>query len=163
MSIRCYSSRLSSKQPECNIIYLAAINKSSYHSQWCEQRRPDLLARIVSMDSCTLLVYYIWSYLFIHCWFRRPWCEREQGCAVRGLWQSAGIELVSLRLWNPSRTPGGHHNRDEDVVSSHVAVPPMIIYALWFIPTTVIYLYHHMIILISVVAFINQYLKVSSW
>lgn len=41
-------------------------------------------------------------------------------------WQSA-VESVSLSLWNPSMTPGGHHNRDEDVVSSRVAVPPIII------------------------------------
>lgn len=86
------------------------------------------------MDSCTFicLLYlelFIYTLLISSGVVRAPARLRCWIVSACGRWQR-GIELVSLRLWNPSITPGGHHNRHEDVVSSHVAVPPMIIYAL---------------------------------
>lgn len=66
-----------------------------------------------------------------------------------------------VRLWNPA--PGGHHTIVEALASSLVAVPPMLLCIVIYIRNCDLsVLYHHLCISISVVAVINQYLKVSS-
>lgn len=122
---------------------MAAINKSSYLQVINEiiykrKRRP--LAPYYERSAWTnaQIIFYLELFIYIYCWVSRAWRERRASYAVRrtraidggsrmyaGKWRMS-IELVSFRLWNPSVTSGGHHNREEDVVSSQVAVPPMI-------------------------------------